>query len=252
MDLTKTLTKIGLTDNQAKVYLACLQLGMDTVLNISKNAGLKRPTVYLLLDDLEHLGLVSKTKQKTKTLYKAETPEQLRSDLKIKEGYVNDILPSLKAIYNIDPEKPNIKISEGVQGVRNVYNGIFTYLNIHPEKKLLIFGSLKDAAQKFEEEVIEYFSQIMKKSRNPVREIGNDDHETRKYYRNSVKHNPGHDIRLIRKEGVFQKTDNMIYGNTLVIFSVDEQIFATIIESPHIVKTYKTLFEMAWRSGKSI
>ncbi len=47
-------------------------------------------------------------------------------------------------------------------------------------------------------------------------------------------------------------TDNMIYGNTLVVFSIKEQIFATIIESTNIVNTYKTLFNMAWRSGKKI
>ena len=252
MELTKTLKKIGLSDRQAKVYIACLQLGKDTVFHISKTAQLKRPTTYLILDDLESLGLVSKTKKGNKTMYKAEKPKRLLTDLKIKQGLVEDILPSLNAIYNVDPQKPNIKIAEGIYGVRSVYNGIFTYLANHPQEELLIFGALKDAAQHFEEEVVNYFYQIMKNSQNPVREIGNDDHETRKYYRKSFKSNQKHDIRLIRKEGLFQNTDNMIYGNTLVIFSVDEQIFATIIESPHIVKTYKTLFEMAWRSGKSI
>ena len=252
MDLIKTLTKIGLTNNQSQVYLTCLQLGVDTVLNISKNSGLKRPTGYLLLDDLERFGLVSKTKRKTKTLYKAETPERLRSDLKIKEGYVDDILPSLKAIYNVDPEKPNIKIAEGIQGVRSVYNGIFTYLSTHPDEELLIYGSLKDASETFENEVVDFFHETMKRSRNPIREIGNDDHETRKYYRRLKKHNQNHQLRFIRNEGRFFQTDNMIYGNTLIIFSVKKQIFSTIIESAGIVETYRTLFNMAWRSGKSI
>lgn len=40
--------------------------------------------------------------------------------------------------------------------------------------------------------------------------------------------------------------------NTLVIFSVKEQIFATTIESGNIAKTYRTLFKMAWNSGKRI
>ena len=70
MDLTKDLSQLGLTQNQAKVYLACLQLGVDTVWHIAKFANLKRPTVYLILDDLGQKGLVSKTKKDLKTFLK--------------------------------------------------------------------------------------------------------------------------------------------------------------------------------------
>ncbi|HAT04026.1 MAG TPA: hypothetical protein DCS29_04630 [Candidatus Magasanikbacteria bacterium] len=252
MDLIKTLKQTGLSENQASVYIATLQLGVDTVLNISRSANLKRPTVYLILDDLERRGLVSKTIQRNKILYEAESPERLLTDLKTKTQLVKGILPSLKAIHNIDPEKPNIKIAEGVSGVRSVYNGIFTYLSHHPQEELIIYGSLKDAAEHFETSVVDYFYQIMAKSNNPIREIGNDDHETRKYYKTSSKLNPQHNIRLIRNEGRFFQTDNMLYGNTLIIFSVKEQIFATIIESPNIAETYKTLFNMAWNSGRML
>lgn len=250
MDLIKDLQNLGLTTQQAKVYLSCLQLGRDTVLNISKHADLKRPTVYLMLDDLAKKGLVTETKKANTTIYKAEEPSRLLAQVRMQEEIAKNIIPSLKAIYNIDPSKPNLKIAEGVQSVRNVYNGIFSYLSEHPQEELMIFGSLKDAAKNFQTEVVDYFYLCMKKSNNTIREIGNDDPETRKYYRVSKKLNPNHEIRLIRAEGQFDKTDNMLYGNTLIIFSVTDQIFATIIESPFIAETYKTLFNMAWKSGK--
>ena len=63
MDLIKNLKEIGLSENQAKVYLACLQLGQDSVLNIAKSAELKRPSVYLLLEELENKGLISQVKK---------------------------------------------------------------------------------------------------------------------------------------------------------------------------------------------
>lgn len=252
MDLQKSLQTLGLSENQSKVYIASLQLGHDTVLNIAKMANLKRPTVYLILDDLEGLGLISKTKKGTKTLFKAEKPERLRTDIRMKEEVADEIIPSLNAIYNLDPEKPNIKIAEGISGVKSVYNGLFTYLSNHPREELLIFGSLKDASRHFETEVVDNFYRNMRRSRNKVRELGNDDHATRKYYRTSFKLNPQHSIRLIRSEGVFSQTDNMLYGNTLIIFSVREHIFATTIESANIAGTYRTLFNMAWKAGKRI
>lgn len=252
MELLKTLNQIGLTEHQAKVYLSCLQLGVGSVLHIAKGAELKRPTVYLLLDELEAIGLVSQIKKGKKTLYQAGSPDEIISTLKTKVNLANEILPSLKAIRNVDAEKPNIKIAEGVLGVKGVYNHLFTHLVTHPNEELLIFGSLKDAAENFQTSVIDYFYETMSKSKNPIREIGNDDTETRQYYRKSAAINPRHDIRLIRDEGQFYMTDNMLYGNTLVIFSVKKQIFATTIESATIAETYRTLFNMAWHSGKPI
>ncbi|MFA6424333.1 MAG: helix-turn-helix domain-containing protein [Candidatus Magasanikbacteria bacterium] len=252
MDLSKKLIKIGLSEKESKVYLACLQLGIDTVASIAHFAELKRPTVYLILENLENLGLVSKVVNEHKTLYKAEDPKFIVNDLRLKEEMARDILPSLNAIYNLDPAKPNIKISDGMQGVKNTYRNIFSYLSLHPQEELLIFGSLKDALANFESQVLDFFYESVAKTKNPVREIGNDDFETRKYFRASNKINPRHEIRLIRNEGKFFQTDNMLYGNNLVIFSVKEQMFATTIESAGIAETYRTLFNMAWKSGKPI
>ncbi len=256
MDLAKTLSQIGLSDTQAKVYLACLQLGQSSVMRIAHTARLKRPSVYLILDDLKKMGLVLTVEHEKKHTYYAEAPKRLLTDLKLKTELLTDALPSLEAIHNIDPEKPNIKIADGAESVRQVYNGIFTYLSTHHDEELLIFGSLKDATEHFEAEVINFFYKMMARSKNPIREIGNDDTETRRYYRQSHRLNPQHDIRLIRNDGrhdgAFVETDNMLYGNRLIIFSVKENIFATTIESPTIVATYRTLFNMAWRSGKSL
>ncbi len=252
MDLRKGLQQTGLTDKQTDVYLACLQLGVATVFEIAKYAAQKRPTTYLILDQLEEMGLVSRVRKETKVFYKAEEPELLLTQIQSKEKLVQDLLPSLKAIYNVDPEKPVIKIHEGISGVRNVYTEIFTYLANHPEEELLIFGSLKDALEHFETEVVDYFYTSIGRAKTRVREIGNDDHETRKYYRASARLNENHQIRLIRHEGEFVQTDNLLYGNRLATFSVKEHLFVTTTESATITETYRTLFNMAWKSGKPI
>ncbi|PIR04375.1 MAG: hypothetical protein COV59_00830 [Candidatus Magasanikbacteria bacterium CG11_big_fil_rev_8_21_14_0_20_39_34] len=252
MNLKKDLQKLGLSENQSLIYLACLQLGIDSVAHIAKYAGIKRPTAYLVLDDLMEMGLVSRVQKEKKNQYRAEDPKKLLLDFHAKQELAKEIFPNLQAIYNIDPEKPNIKVSEGVSGVKNVYHELFTFLYHNKDEELLLFGSLKDAKQYFEAEVIDFFIRAMSRSNNPIFEIGNDDHETRKYYRAASKLNPNHNIRLVRNEGDFYQTDCMIYGNTVVILSVKDEIFATTIESKNIAHTYRTLFRMAWKSGKRI
>lgn len=254
MDLQRSLQQLGLTENQTKVYLACLQLGKDTVLNIAKYANVKRPSTYIILEELQKQGLVTKISEGKKSYFKAEKPERFQTNLRVQQEIIGDILPTLKAIHNFDPNKPNIRIADGVHAVRKVYDDIFAYLEAQPKEELIIFGSLKDAMGHFEHEVVNYFHQLMSKASNRVREIGNDDKETRQYFRESHKLNPRHHIRLIKDEeqGMFWETDDFLYGNTLVIFSVKKDIFAIIIESESIAKTYKTLFNMAWRSGKKL
>jgi len=252
MDVRKGLQHIGLSGKQADVYMAALQLGLATVFEIAKHANQKRPTTYLILEQLEEIGLVSRAPKEHRALYKAEEPELLLSQLKAKERAIEELLPSLKAIYNLDPEKPIIKIHEGVFGVRNVYTEIFTYLANNPTEELLIFGSLKDALEHFESEVVDYFYRSIGNAKIHVREIGNDDHETRKYYRASTQMNKNHQIRLVRNEGQFVQTDNLLYRNRLATFSVKEHLFVTTTESATIVETYRTLFNMAWKAGKPV
>ena len=70
--LKSILQKIGLSDKDAEVYLACLELGTQPASVIARKAGLKRPTTYLILEGLLKRGLVSEyTGSNVKYLAKA-------------------------------------------------------------------------------------------------------------------------------------------------------------------------------------
>ena len=196
MDIHKNLEKIGLTEKQARVYFACLQLGTASALKIAGQAELKRPTVYVILEELEKLSLVNRTQKNNKTFFIASDPNALLARLDGQRATTQELLPFLRSIHNVNPAKPNIRTSEGMQGVKNAYNTIYTYLLAHPQEELIIFGSLKDAQENFEGQVLELFYRNLGKSKNPVREIGNPDSETRSYHRQAKKLNPRHEIRL--------------------------------------------------------
>ncbi len=54
------LTRIGLTTNQAKVYVSALKLGMTTTRDITGSCGLENTTVRRNIDELIKLGLLRK------------------------------------------------------------------------------------------------------------------------------------------------------------------------------------------------
>ena len=121
MTLEKQLEQLGFNEKEAKVYLACLQLGQDTAYHIAQKCGLKRATVYFILNLLVERGLVSIWKTKKATLFRAANPKKLFTQIKRKEEALNEIFPLLQSIYNFDEDRPNIQIFEGREGVRQIY-----------------------------------------------------------------------------------------------------------------------------------
>ena len=53
------LKQLGLLEKEAKVYLASLELGEATVLELAKKSALNRTTVYVEIEKLGQRGLVS-------------------------------------------------------------------------------------------------------------------------------------------------------------------------------------------------
>ena len=63
MDLPKILQGIGLSEKESRVYLELLSLKEALHSQISRKAGVKRPTTYLILEQLAKKGLVSQVKK---------------------------------------------------------------------------------------------------------------------------------------------------------------------------------------------
>jgi sugar-specific transcriptional regulator TrmB len=73
---TLTLTKLGLTSTQARVYLTLVKYGASKISLISKFSKIARPDIYRTISNLQELGLVEQL---------VETPVQFRA-IPIKEA----------------------------------------------------------------------------------------------------------------------------------------------------------------------
>src|SRR3989338_6412357 len=75
--LVKILEDLGLSEKEAKVYLASLELGESAPAEIAKHAGINRDTTYVIAEKLVKDGLMSQLEKDKKTYFMAENPEQL-------------------------------------------------------------------------------------------------------------------------------------------------------------------------------
>ena len=75
--LVENLTKFGLTEKEARVYLTLLETGSSLVSDVAKKSRINRSTSYVLLEALAEKGLVSISEQKNVRLYTPAPPERL-------------------------------------------------------------------------------------------------------------------------------------------------------------------------------
>ena len=130
--LEKYLQDIGLTTNEAVIYLALLQVDGTTALELSKKTNINRSTVYVTIESLSKKGLVSETTIGKKTQFQAESPERLETyverrkvELTEQAHRLKDILPEIKSIQRGFGERPVVKYFEGKEGILSMLEEVF-------------------------------------------------------------------------------------------------------------------------------
>ena len=240
MEITDILKQIGLTDKEAGVYLALLELGTATVHPIATKAGIKRPTTYLILEQLQQKGMVSVVPRATKALFTAESPEKILTDINKKQELIKRFLPNMLALYNEKKEKPQIQLFEGREGVREVYRKIYSANSVY------FFGTVKEA-EKYDPEALYAFVDRAAKMNFSVRDLLTHSAEDIAYAK-KARLEKNYEIKFL-PEGWNFLTDNAIFGDNVVFFSFHPQIFAVVICSKEIALAIRTLFEFSWQAA---
>lgn len=127
------IEELGLSNKEARVYVACLTLGASPVQKIADQAGIKRVTAYVILESLVSLGLVSQSVKGKKTFFNAEEPSNLRrlldkreQELKEQKQNFEQVLPELLGLKQLPKESPNVKYYEGAEGIRSLFSTFFS------------------------------------------------------------------------------------------------------------------------------
>jgi len=115
---------MGLSEKEARIYVAALQLGPAPIQEIAEHAQVNRPNAYVLIEALSERGLISTTVQENKRLFIAEAPDRLllllqlqRQELENRERKLSELLPKLAAVFHNKWQKPEIRYLDGPMGL---------------------------------------------------------------------------------------------------------------------------------------
>ena len=242
---TNILRKIGLTENEIKIYITLLKVGLSSAYELSKKADIYRVHVYDKLEQLMEKGLVTHVYKGAKKYFQATDPEKILQYLEDKkqklaqeEEEVNQLLPELKALNALPQEDTKVEVFKGKEGLKYFLKDI-----IKTKKEVLVTG-IDDA--KYHETLPIFVQQYFRDLRN-----------------NKIKER----IITVKKKGVFlfkketapttiyryleekqfNPTNTFVYGNKIVIVSWGTPVTATMIENNEVAETYRNHFEHLWK-----
>ncbi|MCH7493032.1 helix-turn-helix domain-containing protein [Patescibacteria group bacterium] len=238
MNFTTILKQYGLTEKQAKIYLACLELGAASVQKISHKAGLARSTTYEILEYLQRQGFVTTFRKKKSLHFSAEEPERLLALAKNKITTLEQALPELRAISGEARIRPTVRFYQGIDGMKIVLEEILA-----EAKELQAFGSADDLFRTLPD--FHKFVEKRKKKKIPVRVILRDSEKARERQQSGQK-----DLRVVRLISDQYQFHGLIYvwNNKIAQLSFQKDLVALVIESEVLADTQRAMFESLWDS----
>ena len=245
-DMIEKLLKFGLAEKEAKVYLACLELGGSVASDIALKSNLPRTLVYDLLERLIDLGLISYAIKANKKVFRAADPEELLRIIHEKEEAVTEILPALKTLQKIKGVKrPKVEVYEGNDGMKTVMNDILR----SGAKEFLAYGSSRSSFEIIPAFMEEWHKERIKR-KVVMRILYNDTKDARekvKTRKPSLKFTE-YKFMPIKLES---PTATVIYRNKVVLQSWTKEPFAVMIEDEEMAENQKRYFEEMWKIEKS-
>ncbi len=249
LDLKKTLEYIGFSEKEVLVYLALLKLGKGTVTQISKKAGINRPTGYHILASLESKELVKVSGKEPKQEYIAESPDQIEKMLLKKiendQSYIKEaqkIIPELKSMHNVK-DRPKVLFYEGREGMEKVYEDTLT-----STEPIRAYASVENMHLGLPGYFPEYYKRRAGRG-IAIRAIIPDSETGRE--RKSFDSKEMRETALVPKEVFDFIPEINIYDDKVMIASWREKL-GIIIKSSEIADAMKKIYELAWAEAKRL
>jgi HTH-type transcriptional regulator, sugar sensing transcriptional regulator len=240
--LIQILTELGLSDKEAKVYLASLSIGSAAIQRITRTANIKRTTGYPVVNKLTEMGLMAREIKGLKETYVAENPAKLESMLELKRKKFHSLLPQLTGLYELQGNDSDIKHYQGLSGVKSVYEQLLA--DIKPHQEYLVISD----EQRWLELDEKYFTNFLRqraKLRIDIRMLLQDTpvaRKAKKFERNlnqKIKLLPGNTTLL---------TNMVITPQKIVIHQLIPPINAIVIKNQSTILTLQQVFDIMWQS----
>lgn len=244
--MREKLIKLGLSKNEATIYLFLLKNPNITTGLIIKETGISNSRVYESLNSLISKGLVAYTIQKDGKYFSASSPDKFLEKEEERKKQIEELVPELKKLKEEKEFRTNTAVFEGFEGFKTAFKKIID--DCPKEETIYILGF---SEQPYATESLRIFLTNMnlksqqKKQKlkilldNSVRETLGKDREKEK--NTEVKYMP---------EGYISPSAIDIFQDYVYIFLWEEKPFVFMIKNKRIAESFKQYFNFLWKIAK--
>ena len=255
--------ELGLTEKEAQVYIALLELEKAPVQDIARRSKVNRSTCYVSLESLHEQGFVDISADRAVREYLPSSPEAIltharemaEKQSKVLSG-IEKIIPELSALKKGIKEKPKILVYEGREAVKR---SLFDVLEGNKGQRLRVYENKNNLDYlELYPGIAEEDSLIRHQNKNQMLLICPDNkmnRECKEIFRKDP--NNIDEIILLKETEIPQQhkqsSDFSICGNKVIFYSIDDK-FAILIENKNIADSLKGIFDFTWKKvgGKMI
>ena len=232
-----TLKSIGLSEGEAKVYLALIKLGSSFAGELTSKAQINRTNVYGALERLIEKGLVSFVISDGKKFFSPTSPKRLKELLEEKQQKLDSELPSLESEYNSSKSSEEATVFKGKKGIKSAFESV-----LRENKPIFAYGAESMFADLFPIYMYQW---------NSKRVLNNN---TLKIIYNEL-------VRLKKKESLglieikyapkeYQSPSTVMICGELTLIIAWESLFVFYIRSKEVAKSNMNFFNILWKIAK--
>ncbi len=244
-ELINKISPLGLTEKEARVYIALLQLGNGSAYGVAMKSGLKKPTAYVILDELVEKGLAYYIPREKRKRYAAISPEELMQKAEARFVAARETLPELLSLYkdNTGQQKARTLYFDGVGGMRQALE--YREKELRGKEIIGFFASASQASP----EVLQLFFEWNahhKKYGTKLRGFTTTDESLEGIIKDN---GPEHysNLKVLPREA-YAPTVSIDSALDFVRIDLLGASQIVIIESLDFAQSFRQIFELAWRN----
>lgn len=263
-----TLSKLGLSENEVKVYEEAIKHEKIAPYALAKAIGMPRTTVYDVMLNLALKGLItvrqSQGLEKQQTWIEAKNPSTLRDmvyrqrrELAQTEVDLVDILPILKGEYSKHVENTNFQMYPGIEGAKQVMNQT---IEAKKNSTLRVFESLMPMdtlGKKLINNDVDTGLQSKRTTHTSIKSLIVLNKWTKHVLSYQHKRNSDyvrlHNFRYIDNPLLSINLDVSLLEDTIrCVCTQDNEAWGLIIKSAKLAKTLESIFDVLWTQSTEI
>jgi len=234
---SEDLQEFGLSNTEAKVYLALIQLNKSQAGNITKKSSVNRTNVYDALERLIEKGLVSYVTENNRKVFEAVSPDRLKITIEEKQKKLLNVIKELNEKYSTDKTEEDASIYRDKNGIKTIFEDI-----LKEKKELFIYGGEGKFGEMFP---FYYLQWSERRAKLGIRQ---------KIIWTEKVRGKRKELRLIEMKFLPESYQFpsmiLIYGDKVVTIVWTETPFAFVIKSKEAVKSNMHFFNLLWDIAK--